>query len=62
MQVRTERGLIWVEQYASTTEEAKNLGYDYTFYSNDAKAKCFSRIVDGKLNSRKFCLVKDKED
>ena len=57
MQVKTERGLIWVEKYIKTTEEAKELGYAYSFYSTEAKAKCFSRITGE--NSRAFCLVED---
>lgn len=58
MQVQTERGLIYVECYASSTDEAKMMGYDYAFYSSVAKAKCFSKIIGE--NSRVFCLVEDK--
>lgn len=57
MQVQTERGLIWVKEYAKTTKEAKELGYDYAFHSSVAKAKCFSKIIGE--NRREFCLVED---
>lgn len=58
MQVQTERGLIFVERYAHTVEEARELGYEYAFHSSLAKAKCFSKITG--TNRRVFCLVEDK--
>lgn len=59
MQVQTERGSIFVERYVYTVEEAKELGYEYTFHSSLAKAKCFSKIIGE--NRRVFCLVKDND-
>lgn len=55
MQVQTERGLIFVEKYVRTEDEAKSLGYTYAFNSHEAKAKCYSRVT-GEW-SRVFCLV-----
>lgn len=56
MQVQTERGLIYVEKYVDTEDEAKRLGYSYTFTSHTAKAHCYSIVVGE--NTRKFILVK----
>lgn len=55
----TERGSIFVREYARTEEEAKKKGYEYTFHSEKLKAACYSKTVNGNINSRIFCLVED---
>lgn len=57
--MQTERGNIFVREYAKNGEEAKKKGYEFAFHSEQLKADCFSKIVNGDINSRIFCLVED---
>ena len=55
MQIQTERGLIFVEKFIDTPEEAQNYGASYSFTSHDINCDCYSRVTGE--NRRVFYLL-----
>ena len=56
MQIQTERGLIFVEKFVRTSDEAKALEAEYSFTSHDIDCDCYS-VVRGTINQRVFYPV-----
>lgn len=54
-QMQTERGLIYVCDTFTTSEEAEKAGYSYSFSSRSLGCDCYS-IITGN-NRRAFALV-----
>ena len=60
MQVKTERGLIWLEDEYNSVDEAKENGYDYAFYSTELRCDVCSKCLDEKGYKHSFAIIKNK--
>ena len=57
MQIKTERGLIWVEAEYQSEERAIMDGYRYAFFSEMLNKKVYTKCLDDKGLERTFALI-----
>lgn len=60
MQMKTERGLIWVSAAYDSVDEAKENGYGYAFYSTELNCDVYSKCLDERGYKHSFAIIKNK--